>query len=177
MGLDSRRRLAVDSMVELALRARAGPVPLASIAHYRHVSVSGLELVFARLRACALVQSTRGPGGGYTLARPATEISVADIVDAADAGSTGVEEGDTRLSATREMARRVDAAMHVHMAGVALAELMAVQLEAGAVVEQRPYRRPSSRVPQPRQVAERVPNSVFDLGSAMARSAARASGR
>jgi Rrf2 family iron-sulfur cluster assembly transcriptional regulator len=71
-------------MIDLALRQQNGPVTLAGISQRQKISLSYLEQLFGRLRRHALVQSTRGPGGGYTLARPMADVSVADIIYAVD---------------------------------------------------------------------------------------------
>jgi Rrf2 family iron-sulfur cluster assembly transcriptional regulator len=91
MRLSTRGRYAVMAMVEMAAReARAGacaqsrPVTLNDIAAAQQLSVAYLEQLFGRLRRAGLVASARGPGGGYRLARPAAEIPIAEVVEAAD---------------------------------------------------------------------------------------------
>ena len=86
MRLSTKGRYAVMAMADLARRhsdaVRA--VALADIATRQEISLSYLEQLFARLRRKGLVQSSRGPGGGYRLAREATQTSIADIVHAVD---------------------------------------------------------------------------------------------
>ncbi len=84
MKLTTRGRYAVTAMLDLALHQRTGPVSLAEIADRQGISLSYLEQIFSRLRRRDLVCSTRGPGGGYRLARGAREISVADVIGAVD---------------------------------------------------------------------------------------------
>jgi len=84
MRLTTKGRFAVTAMIDLALRQQNGPVTLAGISQRQKISLSYLEQLFGKLRRHALVQSTRGPGGGYTLARPMADISVADIIYAVD---------------------------------------------------------------------------------------------
>jgi Rrf2 family iron-sulfur cluster assembly transcriptional regulator len=84
MRLTTKGRLALVAMVDLGLRQHRGPVALAGIAMRQAISLSYLEQLFARLRRHQLVQSTRGPGGGYRLAKPVESISVADIICAVD---------------------------------------------------------------------------------------------
>ncbi len=88
MRLSTRGRYAVMAMVELAARERqAGvrrQVSLADIAQAQLLSLAYLEQLFGPLRRAGLVASTRGPGGGYSLAREAARISIAEIVDAVD---------------------------------------------------------------------------------------------
>lgn len=84
MRLTTKGRFAVTAMIDLALRQQNGPVTLAGISQRQKISLSYLEQLFGKLRRHALVQSTRGPGGGYTLARPMGDLSVADIIYAVD---------------------------------------------------------------------------------------------
>jgi Rrf2 family transcriptional regulator, iron-sulfur cluster assembly transcription factor len=88
MRLSTKGRYAVMAMVDLAMREtsyRAGElVCLADIAHRQQLSQSYLEQLFGKLRRADLVCSARGPGGGYRLARPPSDIAIADIVAAVD---------------------------------------------------------------------------------------------
>ena len=84
MRLTTKGRFAVTAMIDLALRQTNGPVTLATISERQHISLSYLEQLFGKLRRAQLVESTRGPGGGYTLARNAADISVTDIVISVD---------------------------------------------------------------------------------------------
>ena len=80
MRLTTKGRFAVTAMIDLALRERTGPVTLAAISQRQRISLSYLEQLFGKLRRHKLVESTRGPGGGYSLGRKAAEITVADII-------------------------------------------------------------------------------------------------
>lgn len=84
MKLTSKGRYAVTAMLDLALHVENGPVTLAGISERQGISLSYLEQLFTRLRKSGLVASTRGPGGGYSLARPAHEIAIAEVVTAVD---------------------------------------------------------------------------------------------
>ena len=84
MKLTSKGRYAVTAMLDVALNAEYHPVSLADISMRQEISLSYLEQIFARLRRNGLVSSSRGPGGGYRLARPVNEISIAMIIDAVD---------------------------------------------------------------------------------------------
>src|SRR5512143_3268290 len=86
MRLSTKGRYAVMAMVDLARRETDAirAVALAEIASRQEISLSYLEQLFARLRRKGLVQSARGPGGGYRLARAAAETSIAEIVLAVD---------------------------------------------------------------------------------------------
>ena len=87
------------AMVELAARGSRDspekPCSLAEIAQAQGLSVAYLEQLFLRLRRSKLVTSARGPGGGYRLSRPATAITLADIVAGVDEPiqATRCEEG------------------------------------------------------------------------------------
>ena len=86
MRLSTKGRYAVMAMADLARRQTepCRAVALAEIATRQEISLSYLEQLFARLRRKGLVQSARGPGGGYRLARTAAETSIAEIVLAVD---------------------------------------------------------------------------------------------
>lgn len=84
MRLTTKGRFAVTAMIDLALRQHHGPVTLAAISQRQNISLSYLEQLFGRLRRHELVDSMRGPGGGYLMARPLRDISVADIIYAVD---------------------------------------------------------------------------------------------
>ncbi|MEH6389308.1 MULTISPECIES: Fe-S cluster assembly transcriptional regulator IscR [Pseudomonas] len=82
MRLTTKGRYAVTAMLDLALHADQGPITLADISMRQGVSISYLEQLFAKLRRSRLVESVRGPGGGYRLAGGPDMISVAQIVEA-----------------------------------------------------------------------------------------------
>jgi len=84
MRLTTKGRYAVTAMLDLALRQEKGPISLAEISERQGISLSYLEQLFTRLRRSELVKSTRGPGGGYTLSRPADDIAVAEVIIAVD---------------------------------------------------------------------------------------------
>ena len=84
MRLTTKGRYAVTAMLDLALHYKDGPITLADISKRQGISLSYLEQLFSRLRKNGLVDSARGPGGGYRLSRPAAEINVADVITAVD---------------------------------------------------------------------------------------------
>ena len=88
MQLSTRARYAVMAMVDLATRqtlgCACGPTCLAEIAARQQLSLAYLEQLFAKLRREGLVTSTRGPGGGYRLARASDAIAIADVIAAVD---------------------------------------------------------------------------------------------
>ena len=84
MRLTTKGRFAVTAMIDLALRQDKGPVTLAGISQRQEISLSYLEQLFGKLRRHEIVESVRGPGGGYNLARRAQDVTVADIIIAVD---------------------------------------------------------------------------------------------
>lgn len=84
MKLSTKGRYAVMAMADIALQAEEELVTLSDVAERQDISQEYLEQLFSKLRKAGLVESQRGPGGGYRLARPADRINIADIVSAAD---------------------------------------------------------------------------------------------
>ena len=84
MRLTTKGRYAVTAVIDLAFHQEQGPVSLAEISQRQGISLSYLEQLFSRLRRNNVVTSTRGPGGGYSLARDEGEISMAQIIVAVD---------------------------------------------------------------------------------------------
>lgn len=82
MKLTSKGRYAVTAMLDVALYGNDQPTPLSDIAERQNISLSYLEQLFSRLRRAELVESVRGPGGGYKLTRSANAISIGDIIHA-----------------------------------------------------------------------------------------------
>jgi Rrf2 family transcriptional regulator, iron-sulfur cluster assembly transcription factor len=80
MKLGTKARYAVMAMVDLARHEGTAPVPLGEIAERQGISLLYLEQIFSRLRRAGLVEATRGPHGGFGLARQAAELRIADIV-------------------------------------------------------------------------------------------------
>ncbi|KAF1015329.1 MAG: Fe-S cluster assembly transcriptional regulator IscR [Burkholderia sp.] len=100
MRLTTKGRFAVTAMIDLALRQEHGPVTLAGISQRQSISLSYLEQLFGKLRRHEIIESVRGPGGGYNLARRAVDVTVADIIiavdeplDATQCGGKGTCEG------------------------------------------------------------------------------------
>lgn len=84
MRLTTKGRYAVTAMLDLAIHYKDGPITLSDISKRQGISLSYLEQLFSRLRKNGLVDSARGPGGGYRLSRAASEINVADVITAVD---------------------------------------------------------------------------------------------
>ena len=84
MRLTTKGRFAVTAMIDLAMQPGSGPVTLAEISQRQKISLSYLEQLFGKMRRRVLVDSVRGPGGGYRLAKDMAQVSVADIILAVD---------------------------------------------------------------------------------------------
>ncbi|MEY4599508.1 MAG: hypothetical protein RLZZ445_2305 [Pseudomonadota bacterium] len=84
MRLTTKGRFAVTAMVDLGMRHGTGPVTLAEISGRQRISLSYLEQLFGKLRRRQIVDSVRGPGGGYCLARDMSQLTVAEIILAVD---------------------------------------------------------------------------------------------
>jgi len=133
MRLTTKGRFAVTAMVDLAMRQTRGPVTLAAISERQHISLSYLEQLFGKLRRAKLVSSVRGPGGGYNLAQPTPQITVADIVTAVDetldATQCGGRENcheETRCM-THDLWATLNEKMYDYLSSVTLADLVAHQ--------------------------------------------------
>ncbi len=167
MRMSTKSRFAIQAMLDLALRERAGPVALAQIATRQGVSLSYLEQLFSRLRRAGLVESTRGPGGGYTLGRRAAEISAADIVGAVEDELDPEAQDGGRMALTRELWSELDQVLLNYLATVPLQQLVTDAKERGVAVDAEPKRRPLP-TPALRPLRSNAPNSVFAFGQSFA---------
>jgi Rrf2 family iron-sulfur cluster assembly transcriptional regulator len=169
MRLSTKGRFAVTAMIDVGLRENAGPVSLADIAARHQISLSYLEQLFSKLRQRGLVESTRGPGGGYALARGAEAITVADIIGAVEgdvrdgeAEGNGITDGAAAMTA--ELWATLNARMIAHLQSITLHSLVSEQRSRGVQVEQKTVRRGVYKQPQAEPVRTTAPNSVFALG-------------
>ncbi|MEQ1662460.1 MAG: Fe-S cluster assembly transcriptional regulator IscR [Thiobacillus sp.] len=135
MRLTTKGRFAVTAMLDLALRGGKNPVTLAGISERQDISLSYLEQLFSRLRRHALVESVRGPGGGYYLAKPLADVSVADIIRAVDepidATHCGGKENchDEHRCLTHDLWMGLNTHIYDYLDNVSLATLVARQDE------------------------------------------------
>jgi len=133
MRLTTKGRFAVTAMLDLALRGGKNPVTLAGISERQDISLSYLEQLFSRLRRHELVESVRGPGGGYYLARTLSNITVADIIRAVDepidATQCGGKENchDEHRCLTHDLWMGLNAHIYDYLDNVSLATLVAKQ--------------------------------------------------
>ena len=84
MKMSTKGRYAVMAMIDIAIHSDGAPVSLAEIAERQDISQEYLEQLFGKLRKAKLVESSRGPGGGYRLACAMADIPVARIIAAVD---------------------------------------------------------------------------------------------
>jgi Rrf2 family iron-sulfur cluster assembly transcriptional regulator len=135
MRLTTKGRFAVTAMIDLAMRDSGGPVTLAEISQRQKISLSYLEQLFGKLRRQSLVKSTRGPGGGYRLARPSNEVSVADIILAVDepidATQCGGKENcvDEQKCLTHDLWTALNSHIFDYLGGVKLSRLVDEQID------------------------------------------------
>jgi len=169
MRMSTKGRFAVNALIDLALREPAGPVALAAICARQQISLSYLEQLFSRLRRQGLVESTRGPGGGYTLGRSAAEITVADIVSAVDESQAEAAADERDDGYSRALWQRLNAVMLEHMATITLKSLVDDQIASGVAIEAKPARRAISARPPVAPLRTTAPNSVFALARSLGR--------
>jgi Rrf2 family iron-sulfur cluster assembly transcriptional regulator len=103
MRVGSKGRYAVIALIDVARNSDFGPVPLADVAERQKISLSYLEQLFAMLRRSGLVVSSRGPGGGYRLQRPSTEVSIGEVFRAVEETGSGPDRdwpGATGITST-----------------------------------------------------------------------------
>ena len=172
MRLTTKGRFAVTAMIDLALRERTGPVTLAAISQRQRISLSYLEQLFGKLRRHKLVESTRGPGGGYSLGRKAGDITVADIIFSIEDEPSEKREPDTGADgrcSTEELWASLNRRTVEFLDSVSLQSLVMEQLAKGVKVEDSPaVRRVPATTPPPKRPRVNAPNSVFALGRALA---------
>lgn len=131
MHLTTKARYAVTALLDLVLHEQGDPVSVADIARRQSISPSYLEQLFARLRRAGLIVSSRGPGGGYRLARAASDISIATVADAMDEnidatrcqGRADCQQGETCL--THHLWMDLNGHIHSFLNGITLADLAA----------------------------------------------------
>lgn len=174
MRIITKGRYAVDAMLDLTLREGNHPVALVRVSESAHISLSYLEHLFGKLMAHGIVDAVRGPGGGYFLARDASEITVADIVLAVDESPEPIQTGVADCAIT-DAVRGAEAILEElgrqvmqFLDSVTLEVLAAALRENGAID-------PSAREAWKKKSAVRhftvanplrpnTPNSVFALG-------------
>jgi Rrf2 family transcriptional regulator, iron-sulfur cluster assembly transcription factor len=133
MRLTTKGRFAVTAMIDLAMQHGTDPVTLAEISQRQKISLSYLEQLFAKLRRRGLVDSVRGPGGGYSLAKDLAQVSVADIILAVDepidatqcAGKENCQ--DDKKCITHDLWAKLNEHILNYLGGVTLRQLVDAQ--------------------------------------------------
>lgn len=131
MRLTTKGRYAVTAMLDLAIHGEGSPVSLSDISERQGISLSYLEQLFSKLRQNALVDSVRGPGGGYSLARIPDSISVAEIIGAVNesidatncSGVGNCQHGETCL--THYLWEDLSEQIRLFLSDISLAKLIA----------------------------------------------------
>ena len=147
MRLTTKGRFAVTAMLDLALHGTDAPVALAGISERQKISLSYLEQLFGKLRRRELVESVRGPGGGYHLARDASRVTVADIIRAVeepiDSTQCGGRENchDSGRCMTHDLWEELNTTVYGFLAGVSLAQLVEKQRAQPVNVVRAPAKR------------------------------------
>jgi Rrf2 family iron-sulfur cluster assembly transcriptional regulator len=170
MRLTTKGRFAVTAMIDLALRQDQGPVTLAGISQRQHISLSYLEQLFGKLRRHEIVESVRGPGGGYHLARRLEDVTVADIIiavdeplDATQCGGKGACEGVKQPNGqcmTHDLWSTLNRKMVEYLDSVSLRDLVEQQRsrEGQPAVVRR-----TADAQTPARAAPKGPNSIFNM--------------
>lgn len=133
MKLSTKGRYAMVALVDIALQPRDRLVSLADIARRQDISLPYLEQLFVKLRRGGLVESVRGPGGGYRLARCPTEIRVVDVLGAVDetvdamhkgAGASGGASGSKAQSLSNRLWQSLSAQVYVFLHQARLSDVV-----------------------------------------------------
>lgn len=167
MRLTSKGRYAVTAMLDVALHAELGPVPLADISERQGISLSYLEQLFAKLRKQGLVSSVRGPGGGYRLGDDADKIAVGKIIaavnESVDAtkchGESGCQGGVQCL--THTLWRDLSACISDFLNEITLGELVQ-QAEVKQIAEQQKKHLSSGQLQRKPMTADSIIESFME---------------
>jgi len=130
MRLTTRGRFAVTALLDLAMQRSKGPVKLAEISKHQQISLSYLEQLFTKLRQRELVDSVRGPGGGYCLAKEMEHVSVADIILAVDEPIDSTQCGgkenchNDNKCITHDLWKNLNALIFNHLGSINLKQLV-----------------------------------------------------
>ena len=137
MKLSTKGRYAMVALADLALQPDDGLTTLAEISKRQDISLPYLEQLFVKLRRSGLVESVRGPGGGYRLAQSPSDIRVADVLGAVDetvsalhtgAGASGGSSGSRAQSLTNRLWEGLSAHVYVFLHQTRLSDVVANDL-------------------------------------------------
>jgi Rrf2 family iron-sulfur cluster assembly transcriptional regulator len=126
MRLSNDSQLAVTVLLEVALHEHNGPVSLAAIQSRNDISTTRLEQVFSKLRRAQMLESTRGPGGGYCLAMASEKISLADIVSAIEPANDHVGKLQV-FSVIDRLCQQLNQKIQQELQSISLRQLLAAQ--------------------------------------------------
>jgi len=143
MRLTTKGRYAVTAMLDLAINYKDGPITLSDISKRQGISLSYLEQLFSKLRKNGLVDSARGPGGGYRLSRSAHEVAIADVITAVDEkidvtrceGKGNCQDGQPCL--THELWQDLSGRIYDFLNGISLGQLVDNRNIQGVAMRQR----------------------------------------
>ncbi|WP_027243880.1 Rrf2 family transcriptional regulator [Leisingera daeponensis] len=133
MKLSTKGRYAMVALADIALQTQGDLVPLGDISKRQDISLPYLEQLFVKLRRSGLVESVRGPGGGYRLAKPASEIRIVDVLSAVDetvdamhkgAGASGALSGSRAQSLTNRLWEGLSAHVYVFLHQTRLSDVI-----------------------------------------------------
>ncbi len=133
MKLSTKGRYAMVALADIALQSSDKLVTLGEISDRQDISLPYLEQLFVKLRRAELVSSVRGPGGGYRLARPASDIRVVEILAAVDetvdamhkgAGASGASSGSRAQSLTNRLWESLSANVYVFLHQTRLSDVI-----------------------------------------------------
>ena len=133
MKLSTKGRYAMVALADIALQDAGAQVPLSEISKRQDISLPYLEQLFVKLRRAGLVESVRGPGGGYRLSRAPSEIRVVDVLAAVDetvdamhkgAGASGGQSGTRAQSMTNRLWQGLSAHVYVFLHQARLSDVI-----------------------------------------------------
>lgn len=156
MRLTTKGRYAVTAMLDLAIHHDHGPITLADISQRQGISLSYLEQLFSKLRRNGLVDSARGPGGGYRLSRSSDQITVAEVIIAVDENVDATRcKGmknckDDQPCLTHELWSDLSQQIRSFLSSITLAQV--VEKRAHDIVKEIPMRR-SNRLHDDERIA------------------------
>ena len=177
MRISAKADYAVRAAIELAAAGSERPTKGDTVAQAQGIPLKFLENILADMRHAGLVTSRRGAEGGYWLARPAEEITVADIIVAVDepidatgcAGKENCMGEDAGRCMTHDLWASLNSKMIEFLDSVSLKKLVDEQLAKGVSIEEHPVKRAISTQPVVKPIKITAPNSVFALGAAFSK--------
>jgi Rrf2 family iron-sulfur cluster assembly transcriptional regulator len=148
MKLSTKGRYAMVAMADLASQPEDSMMSLSDLSRRQSISLAYLEQLFVKLRRAELVESARGPGGGYRLARPASTIRVSEILAAVDetvsameagAGASGGASGTKAQSMTNRLWESLSAHVYVFLHQTRLSDVVGNELTPCPAVPTLPH--------------------------------------